>query len=519
VKRSPADLLLIGLLVALPAPASAQGTAYEQLQAFSGVLTQVRQNYVDSVEYGSLIQASIRGLLSSLDPHSRYVSRRDYLLQDQWNRGELAGPSLRLENSERHVIVVSAGGNAAKSGIQPGDRLLRINDTTVAALAAEEVELRLLGDKDSKVRLSLQRGDPLAPDTFTTTVERERLEHVIVGRSRIVAPGTGYVHLTEFVHQAAEELEKEIRKLQRLGARQLILDLRGNPGGDIGAVVEIASRFLPPGTQLFRVRSRRPITFEQIPTARQAKFAEVPLVILVDVGTASAAEILAGALQDHDRAVIVGRRTFGKAVMQTSLPLPNGDMVWLTTARIFTPSGRLIQRRYKALNAEQYNQSAGQANPEDTTVYRTSRGREVRGGGGILPDVVVPSRADLPVWFSVASDSGYDSDADSVANRLLRDSTAMVAWASDSASWQSRLVTPFLERTRTGLGISVVPDPAVRARLGLLLAERTAFVRWGETGAAELSIRNDPDIHAALAAFARIPELLRQKLSSSVLRR
>jgi carboxyl-terminal processing protease len=426
---------------------------------------------------------------------------------------------LRLENSGRRVTVVSAWGNAAKSGIQPGDRLLRLNDTTVAALGAEEVELRLLGDKGSKVRLSLERGNPLAPDTFSTAVERERLEHVIVGRSRIVAPGTGYVHLAEFVHQAAEELEREIRKLQRLGAKQLILDLRGNPGGDITAVVEIASRFLPPGTQLFRVRSRRPIMFEQIPAARQAKFAELPLVVLVDVGTASAAEILTGAFQDHDRAVIVGRRTFGKAVMQSSLPLPNGDMVWLTTARILSPSGRLIQRRYETLNPAQYNQAAGQANPEDTTVYRTSRGREVRGGGGILPDIVVPSRADLPVWFSLASDSGYHSIADSVAGRLPKDSAAMIAWSSDSASWQSQLVTPFLKRTRTGLGITVEPDPALRARLGVLLAERTALARWGERGAAELSIRNDPEIHAAIAAFARIPELLGQKLSSSVLHR
>lgn len=516
VRRMSPPLVLTALTgLGMPRSTVAQGTAYEQLQAFSGVLSHVRLNYVDSVDFSSLVQAAIRGTLNSLDPHSRYVTRREFELRTQWDRGELAGPGLRLENSQRGVTVLSATGPAGKARVQPGDRLLRLNGTTVAGINAEEVELRLLGEKGSKIRLTLERGNPLTPDTLSITLKRERLDHVVVSDPRLVGPETGYIRLIEFTPPAAKALEKGIKKARDRGAKQLILDLRANPGGDLQSMIDIASMFLPRNVEVFHTQSRKKTVSDAIRTEKDGEFAKLPLLLLIDAGSASAAEILAGSFQDQDRALILGRRSFGKALIQTPLPLPNADMVLLTTARIVTPSGRVIQRRYSGIRPHEYLEQAGRGGVEEDTltVYRTARGRQVRGGGGILPDVMLPAPPEIPTWFTVATDSGYDAVADSVANLLASEPSARATWITDSASWDSRLVTPFIGRVRRGLNISLALDAALRARLGLLLAERAAFVAWGAVAAEELSIRHDRDIQAAVSHFPRSAELLRRTSS------
>ena len=508
---SPRTLWIVTALV-IPRSVSAQGTTYEQFQAFSGVLSHVRQNYVDSMDFGTLLQASIRGLLSSLDPHSHYVTRTEYLLRSKWNRGELASPGVRLENSADGVIVLSVTTAAAKAGVQPGDRLLRLNDTPLAGEGAEAVELRLLGDKGTKIRLAFERKNAVRMDTVSMTLKREPLEQRILSSPRLVAPRIAYLRLHEFTLLAPKELKKEIKKSRELGATQLLLDLRGNPGGEMEALSEIAAMFLPGGTEIFHTEGRRKSLSQVAMTQTDGEFVKLPLVLLIDAGSASAAEVLAGSFQDHDRALILGRRSFGKALVQTSLPLPNADMVLLTTARIVTPSGRVIQRRYRGLRLDEYVAGAGGVGASDDTlaVYRTARGREVRGGGGILPDIVLSTPPDLPVWFAQASDSGYDAVADTVAKLLASDPASRAAWMSDTAAWDSRLVTPFLAQVQAGLGVNVAPTGAQRARIGLLLAERAAFERWGVETAEELSIKHDPDIHAALAYFGRAAGLLRE---------
>ncbi len=509
------QVLTVFAVFVMPQSAVAQGTAYEQLQAFSGVLSHVRLNYVDSVDFSVLVQAAIRGTLESLDPHSRYVTRREFELRTQWDRGELAGPGLRLENSPQGVAVLSATGPAGKAGVQAGDRLLRLNDTTMVGVNAEEAEVRLLGEKGSKIRLIFERGNPLTPDTLAVTLKRERLDHVVVSDPRLVGPETGYIRLIEFTPPAAKDLEKGIKKARDRGAKQLILDLRGNPGGDLQSMIEIASMFLPRDVEVFHTQSRKKTVSDAIGTEEDGEFAKLPILLLIDAGSASAAEILAGSFQDHDRALILGRRSFGKALIQTSLPLPNADMVLLTTARIVTPSGRVIQRRYSGIRPYEYVEQAGRGGVEEDTltVYRTARGREVRGGGGILPDVLLPAPPELPTWFTVATDSGYDAVADSVANLLRSEPSARATWITDSASWDRRLVTPFVAQVSRNLGIRVVPHAALRARLGLLLAERAAFAAWGATAAEELSTRHDRDIQAAVSYFPRSAELLRRTTS------
>jgi len=210
VCRTAAALATTGLLT-LPTPAEAQG-AYEQLQAFSAVLSHARLNYVDSVDFNRLVVGAIRGMLSSLDPHSHYVTRREFELRAQWDRGELAGPGLELENAGQVVTVLSVvpKGPAAEAGVEAGDRVLRVNDSTAEGLSADAVEVRLLGEKGSKVQVVLERGNPLTAESLVVSLKRTPLDHPVVSPPRILGPETGYVRLAEFTPLAPEELAKAL---------------------------------------------------------------------------------------------------------------------------------------------------------------------------------------------------------------------------------------------------------------------------------------------------------------------
>jgi carboxyl-terminal processing protease len=424
-RRLGARWLLAGVLIAvLPCHLSAQASAYEELQTFSAVLNHLRLSYVDSVTYAEMVRAAIDGVLRALDPHSYFVSRRDWEKRSAFERGDLAvtGMVLDDEDSAAAVLAVVPRSPAEKAGVLPGDRVVQVDDTSVVGLKVRQVELLLAGPSGSKVHVTLERGTRLEPDRLAVTLTRAFLKQSSVGPVLMADPVTGYLRLEEFGLHAAEEVHKSLRQLKHAGARQLVLDLRGNPGGLIDAAVAIASEFLPKGTVVFRTRGRKRDATQDYVTKSDGDFIELPMVVLINQRSASASEALAGSLQDHDRALIVGRRSFGKALVQTGFFIvPSGDLVELTIAPVFTPSGRTIQRRYKGIAVEQYWSFAGKSGAvEDTAaVFRTDHGRAVRGGGGIVPDVVLPAPRTYPVWWSVALDSGLVfTVADSVAQTL-----------------------------------------------------------------------------------------------------
>ena len=215
-------------------------------------------------------------------------------------------------------------------------------------------------------------------------------------------------------------------------------------------------------------------------------------------------------MQDLDRAVIVGRRTFGKALAQSPFPLPSGDVVWLTTARVRTASGRFIQRRYQGIAPGQYEANAGQddAAARDSQDFRTAGGRPVSGSGGVLPDVQV-AWGTYPSWFSVAADSGWTVVlADSVAATLPAAPTALMPWIGDSLGWKTRLLEPLADRVRSRLDVHSTPDAGASWRMSRALAARAAEVRWGTEGGRQFLIRSDPDVAAALDALGRYAEIL-----------
>lgn len=511
--RRPSALALALLAGLLPGRLAAQGSAYEQLQAFSGVLNHVRTNYVDTVAYPELVRASIDGMLRALDPHSWFSSRADWERMSAIERGELAVVGLHLEDGDGRVVVlgVTPGGPAERGGIAPGDRVVAVDDTVIEGRRAADLALRLAGEKGSKIRVRLERGPVFAPETFSVTLKREFLQPSAVPAGRLLADRrTAWVRLWEFDAHASEDLRREIRRLRKAGAARLVLDLRRNPGGLVVEAVDVAALFLPRETLVFSTRGRKRAVEEEFRTKKTGEFADLPLVLLVDAASASAAEALAGSLQDHDRALLVGRRTFGKALMQAPFVVaPTGDVVWLTVGRVITPSGRVIQRAYHGLAVEQYRSLAGQGGAEADTLreYRTDRGRVVRGGGGIAPDVEVPAPADLPAWWGAAADSGLLlAVADSAGAQLPADPAA---WAANRPGWDA-LFEQLVIRSRERFGRLAEPTPAERERMAWVLARRAASVRWPD-GAEVFEAATDPDILAALARMDQLPELLGSK--------
>ncbi len=514
LRRRCAIALALLAVASLPQRVAAQGASYEQLQTFSSLLNQIRLSYVDSVTYAELVHAAIDGVLSSLDPHSRFERRVDAEREMEYALGKLAGTGLYLDLVDDQIAVLSVhpGSPAARAGVSPGDRLVSINDTAVSGLTPQEAGSRLTGDKGKKLRLVFTRGTRLEPDSVPVTLKIDFLKPVSIGIRRLVDPTTGYIQLVEFELKGGEELEHAISDLKGKGAKRLILDLRGNPGGFPIAAEEIAGLFLPKDTLIYRTEAKHQSDGETLRNHRNGSFRDLPLMILIDNGSASASEAVASTLQDHDRALVLGRRSFGKALIQRRFPLPpEGDVVWLTVARIVTPSGRIIQRSYRGLKAAQYYNYAGKSgtNQDTLQLFHTDHGREVRGGGGIVPDVALPTTATLPVWWSAAVDSGwYEAIPDSVANLLPKDQAARLHWFDARDEWQTRLVVPFLERVRTRLGITAAADTLLMARLGRILGHRAAEVRWGPDAGDEFLVHNDPDIKAAMAYWDRLGTLL-----------
>ncbi|HWA16646.1 MAG TPA: S41 family peptidase, partial [Gemmatimonadales bacterium] len=490
-------------LVLLAAPLRAQ-SSYEQMQTFSSLMNQIRTSYVDSVTYAGLIVAAVDGVLSSLDPHSRFLSRANAEREMAYQAGTLAGTGIVLDEVDGGMAVLSVlpRSPGSKAGVAAGDRLLTVNDTAIGGLTSHEVGRKLMGEKGKKVRLLFERGSRLEPDTLRVQIKYDYLDVKAVSLTRMLDPTTGYMRLGGFDWKSSEETESALKTLRGKGMKRLILDLRDNPGGYMGELDQIASFFLPKGVLIYEIKGRKVSGDPKTMTTKNGDFRELPLIVLVNEGSASASEALSGALQDHDRALIVGRRTFGKALMQTMFFVPpNNDVVWLTTGRIVTPSGRIIQRAYHGLKAEQYYSFGGKSgDAQDTAaVFYTDRKRPVRGGGGIHPDVVTPDAVDLPRWWYVAADSGWiEAVADSVAAGLPREPAAATAFSNAPDQWQSALVEPFLSRARARLKVTAEPDAGQLRRIARILAWRATEVRWGPDAAELFLIANDGTLKLAM---------------------
>ncbi|MEJ2383454.1 MAG: S41 family peptidase [Xanthomonadales bacterium] len=354
--RRPAPLLAV-LLTLSPGPATgappendaptdtrddARSLTLEDLRAFSDVFNQVRRNFVDTVDERDLIQAAIRGMLSELDPHSAYLAVDQYRDLDDVSRGRYGGVGIRLNTRDGKIRVdaVINGSPADRAGIDVGDIITAVDDVPVRGRPLAETLEGIDGEPGSTVRLSVERPGQPPRDV---TLEREFIKLPTLSY-RPLSRGWGYFRISQFHRDSATDLAAALASIRDDGTELagLVLDLRGNPGGVLQPAIDIADGFLDSG-RIVSTRGRNPSTRMEFDAAPGQWLPGRPIVLLVDRRSASAAEVLAGALQDHHRALIVGERTFGKGSVQSVLPLRNGGGIKLTTALYYTPSGRSIQ--------------------------------------------------------------------------------------------------------------------------------------------------------------------------------
>lgn len=407
-------LLLFLLLLPLPSsllPSHAQrrndgmgDVDVEMVRKLQIAQLAITQLYVDSVDQNKLVEDAINGILEKLDPHSAYSNAEDTKKLNEPLEGNFEGIGIQFNVLEDTVVVVQtiSKGPSEKAGLLAGDRLVTCDGDTIAGvgMSRDSIMHRLRGPKDSKVVLGiLRRGNP---GLVYYTVKRDKIPVNTLGAAYMITPTTGYIELDRFGATSGKEVKDAIRDLKKQGMKSLILDLQTNGGGYLGAAVEVASQFLHGGDLVVYTEGRtsRRSTME---AEGGGLFTEGPLVILVDESTASAAEIVSGAVQDHDRGTIIGRRTFGKGLVQRPVDLPDGSMIRLTVSHYYTPSGRCIQKPYVKGQKEEYQNdlndrykhgeltSIDSIHLDSTKVYRTLRQeRIVYGGGGIMPDVFVP---------------------------------------------------------------------------------------------------------------------------------
>lgn len=363
----------------------------------------IEQWYVDEVNEDSLTTEAIIAMLKTLDPHSTYTDAEETKDLTQPLDGKFSGIGIQFSIVKDTVYVVqtTVGGPSERVGIRPGDRILYVNDTlfTHPKMVNSEVLKTLRGPKGTKVKLKIKRGDQL----IDFNLKRDDIPIYSVDAVYMADPNTGYIRVTRFAESTPEEVAEAIKKLKSQGMKYLIIDLEDNGGGYLGAAHEMASQFLKPGDITVSTRGRNTPERVLSVSGRNRNDDIERVVVMVNQYSASASEIFAGAMQDHDRALVVGRRTFGKGLVQTPIPFPDGSMIRLTTARYYIPSGRLIQKEYAKGHTEEYQYDmlnrfkSGELFSKDsirldsTQVFYTLRNhRPVYGGGGIMPDVFVP---------------------------------------------------------------------------------------------------------------------------------
>lgn len=381
------------------------GIDIEQVRKLQMAQLAITQFYVDSVNQVRLVEDAINGMLEKLDPHSAYTNAADTRKLNEPLEGNFEGIGVQFNMIEDSVVVIQtiSKGPSEKAGILAGDRIVTVDDTVIAGvkMSRDSIMRYLRGPKDSKVRLGISRPGAKGGLIYFN-VKRDKIPVNTLGAAYIIAPTVGYIQLDRFGATSGEEVKEAIKKLKTEGMTSLILDLENNGGGYLGAAFEVASQFLPKGSLVVYTEGRtaRNQTFN---AEGGGLFLDGPLVVLVNESSASAAEIVAGAIQDHDRGTIVGRRTFGKGLVQRPFDLPDGSMIRLTVSHYYTPSGRCIQKPYVKGQREDYSQDINNRfdhgeltcvdsiHLDSTAVYRTlRRGRIVYGGGGIMPDVFVP---------------------------------------------------------------------------------------------------------------------------------
>ncbi|HEY8936852.1 MAG TPA: S41 family peptidase [Cyclobacteriaceae bacterium] len=378
------------------------GEVGRDVQKFREVLSQIQGDYVDTVNTGNLVDDAIEHMLNKLDPHSAYIPVKEREAANEDLRGNFDGIGVEFNIFRDTVVVVTplSGGPSEAVGVQSGDKIIKVDGKNMAGVNITNADVMhaLKGPKGTEVKISVLRLGKTEPIDFT--IVRDKIPQFSVDVAYMVNADVGYVKVNRFSATTYEEFSAALKKLKDKGMKKLVLDLQGNPGGYMNMAIDMADDFLSEGKKIvFTNGKEKKYNSDAMSTAR-GDFEKGDLIVLVNEGSASASEILAGALQDNDRALIVGRRSFGKGLVQSPFDLSDGSELRLTISRYYTPSGRSIQKPYDDEDEyardiiSRYNHGeffhADSIHFNDSLKYKTVNGRTVYGGGGIMPDYFVP---------------------------------------------------------------------------------------------------------------------------------
>jgi carboxyl-terminal processing protease len=496
------------------------------LRRYTDVLRIVESQYVTEVAPEKLVHASIRGILRTLDPHSNFLERREYTQLQERQKGSYYGLGISVQLIDGNVTVVSPfeGTPAYRLGIRSGDIISRIEGEETRGMTLDDAVKRLRGPKGSKVTISITRAG--YDHRLDYTIIRDEIKLRSVPYAFLLPGDVAYLRVSDFTETTGTELDEKLSRLRQQGAKSLLLDLRDNPGGLLDQAVEVSNKFLDKGAMVVYTRGRTPGSDQDFFATMPSKYADLPLVVLVSRGSASASEIVAGAIQDHDRGLIVGETTFGKGLVQSIYRVSEGNGLALTTARYFTPSGRSIQRDYSAGSFDDYFYAArrGEPAPARGESRRTDAGREVFAGGGIAPDVEVEyprlskfllSLSSYNVFFNYATRfegkdgrTGDLSGAGVLPEEIRTSRPKDIRLIDKSFRVTDEVLADFREfLQKEKISFTEKDIEENRERLALLIQGEIFSSIWGAEEAQRVYLQSDPQVAAALRVMAEAAEL------------
>jgi len=524
-KRFLSALIVIVVVAAIatgPALASRAQRLAARLDTLSRMFDIIEAYYVEDVEADALFQNAVQGMLDDLDPHSHYYSSDEYKTLRERYRGDYHGIGIQFDIFDGILTVLDAleGGPSEKLGLRPGDQIVKIRGESAMGLDNDEIYELLRGPKGTRVEVTVRR--PALDEEWDVNITRDEVEVPAVLAATMIKPGVGYVWLSTFSEKGADQLERYLEEFEAEGMQAFVLDLRGNRGGLMSQAIRITDKFLAGGKQIVETRGKAPNADGKNFSSDRDTHARLPMIILVDHNSASASEIVAGALQDWDRALIVGQLTWGKALVQNQFEFNDGSALFLTIARYYTPSGRLIQRPYVSGDDADYMQPDWEtiyaARDDGMPEFETAAGRMVLGGGGIMPDVEMePTQASgLAVWLynrrytfqfatryvaenAAAIPATFEEYLDDfvVDDAILDEFIEFLNWPS---------IRPTLDET----GVPMDEETVAEARddLRMYLSAHIAANVWGLEAGRIVLLTHDGQVQGALGLLPQAADLL-----------
>ena len=489
---------------------------YSKLEVFNNMIQIMNRYYVDKVDWDKVMTGAYRGMMAELDPHSVYIDKDKFKKSEESFSGKFQGIGIEFDILDGYITVIApiVGSPSEKLGLTTGDKIISIDHETAKNITYKEVFTRLRGPKGSKVDISVRRSG--VEEDFDLTIIRDEIPIYSVLSSFMIDDETGYILLNRFSRTTSSEIEEAMQSLESEGMKNLILDLRSNAGGYLEEAVDVLDKFIEGGEILVYTKGRVSSANEEYFSTSKATHDRHPLVVLVNRGSASASEIVAGAIQDLDRGLVVGETTFGKGLVQRQWKMKDDSAIRVTIARYYTPSGRLIQRPYDN-GTEQYykdirDDAQNHVDPEkdDRPTFPTKSGRTVRGGGGITPDFIVPLNIELekatikllsdPDRFVFTYSSKYASDN----KQLAADENKFI----ESFDLSEEMLLEFTSLAEES-DFEIDKDAMEKDKeyVKNLIKSEIAAALFGRNGRFKVKIQNDNQVQKALELLPKAKDL------------